>query len=87
MDIRREVSSQVTQRLRASGVTLRKLPRSESERQDREEWRKLTSPEKLSMLWDLTVAWMDAHGIPAEQRRLQRTVVALRRRKRYQSSN
>jgi hypothetical protein len=45
----------VAQQRKTSGVTLRKLTRSEAERQDREEWRKLTSPEKLSMLWDLTV--------------------------------
>ncbi len=65
---------------RAATVTLRKLRRDEAERQDRSEWRTLSSREKFSMLWDLAVVWMDVHGIPAEQRRLQRTVVALQRR-------
>ncbi|HEY6449081.1 MAG TPA: hypothetical protein VIX60_00185 [Candidatus Cybelea sp.] len=67
---------------RASAVTLRKLKRDEAERLDRNEWLALTSAQKLSMLWDLTVVWMDTHGIPEEQRRLQRTVVALQRRRR-----
>jgi len=62
-------------------VTLRKISRDEAERADRVEWRALTSPQKLSILWDLTVAWMDTHGIPAKQRRLQRTVVAIQRRR------
>jgi predicted nucleic acid-binding protein len=70
------------ERSEPSPVTLRKSTRSESDRRDREEWRSMTSPEKLSLLWELTLVWMDAHGIPAEQRRLQRTVVALQRRRR-----
>jgi hypothetical protein len=65
-----------------SGVTIRKLTRAESDRTDRDEWRRMTSPEKLSMLWELALVWMDTHGIPEEQRRLQRTVVTLQRRRR-----
>jgi hypothetical protein len=61
-------------------MKVRKLTKAEAERLDQTEWRELTSPEKFSALWDLSVAWMDMHGIPEEQRRLQRTVIVLQRR-------
>jgi hypothetical protein len=60
-------------------MKVRKLSLPEAERLDRAEWRAMSSPEKFSALWDLSVAWMDMHGIPEEQRRLQKTIIVKRR--------
>jgi hypothetical protein len=61
-------------------MEVRKVTRDEADRLDREYWRTRSTTEKFDALWDLAMAWMDMHGIPEEERRLQRTVVSLQRR-------
>jgi len=65
-----------------STIAVRSIRKADADLLDREHWHDASSSQKFSDLWALTVAWMDMHGIPEEQRRLQRTVVALQRRRR-----
>jgi len=43
-----------------SHILVRKLSKTEAEASDRASWQSLSSSERLSQLWDLSIAWMES---------------------------